>query len=113
MFSPNSLGLVLAVCVYAAAARQLLSDLYDNCEFTVDHTQYDLCPLFHSGVAKVRAELAPAVQSSYEISFGGSLGSHSGESGAEPQVSTADTRTFNGGKLADSCFSALQAHGFV
>jgi len=88
MFPPKSLGLVLAACVSAAAARQSLSNLRDHCEFTVDHRRYDLCPLFHDrgqgGVVNVRAELAPTAQLSYEISFGGPLSPQSGQE-AEPQ----------------------------
>jgi hypothetical protein len=91
MFPPKSLGLVLAACVYAATARQSLSNLYDDCEFTIDRIRYDLCPLFRrqDGVIKVRTELAPTTQPSYEISFGGPLNQQSGEE-AEPQVGTAD-----------------------
>ena len=94
MFPPKSLGLALTACVYAVAARQSLSNLYD-CEFTINRTRYDLCPLVHDrtqgGVVKVRAELAPNVHISYEISFGGPLNPQSGErEGAGPQVSTTD-----------------------
>ena len=92
MSLPKSLGLALAACVCVAAARQPSPNLYDNCEFTVDHSRYDLCPLFHDrgrgGVVKVLADLAPAIQLSYEMSFSGPLSSQSGEE-AEPQVRTA------------------------
>lgn len=95
MFPPKSLGLVLATCVYAAAARQSLSNLYDDCEFIVDQSRYDLCPLFHNsgrdGVVRVHAELAPAVQISYEISFGGPVSPQNGDSERdELQVRAAD-----------------------
>ena len=117
MFPPKSLGLTLAVCVSAAAAaaRQSLSNLRDDCEFTADRSRYDLCPLFHDrgqeGVVKVRAELAPNTQLLYEISFGGPLSVQSGEE-FEPQVRNG------GGYCAsrnetDGCFSVLREHGFV
>jgi len=93
MSLPKSLGLALAACVCVSATRQPLSSLYDNCEFTVDRSRYDLCPLFHDrgegAVVKVHAELIPTVQLSYEMSFGGPLSPQSGEE-AGPQVSTAD-----------------------
>lgn len=89
MFPPKSLGLLLAVGVYATATHQTLSNLYDACEFTVDRSRYDLCPLFHDRghdrVVKVRAELSPITQSYYEISFGGPLETQS-EGEVEPQV---------------------------
>jgi hypothetical protein len=116
MFPPQSLGLVLAACVYAAAARRSLSNLYDDCEFTVDRRRYDLCPLFYDrgqdGVVKVRTDLSPTTQPSYEMSFGGPLNPHNGEK-AEPQVRTAGRCSGSEGKWSDSCFSALQARGFV
>jgi len=93
MSPPKSLGLTLAACVYAVAARQSLSNPHGFCEFTVDHTRYDLCPLFHDrgqdGVVNVRAEPTPTTQLSYDISFGGPLAPQSGEE-AEPQVRTGE-----------------------
>jgi hypothetical protein len=92
MFPPKSLGLTLVACVYAAAAPQSLSNLYDGCEFTVDRSRYDLCPLFRGGqdgVAKIRTEPASTTQPSYEISFNGPLIPQSGEE-AEPQVRATD-----------------------
>jgi len=94
MSPSKSLGLALAACVYVAAARQPLPNLYDHCEFIADRSRYDLCPLFHDrgqgGVVKVPADLAPTTQLSYEISFNGPLSPQSGEE-AEPQVRTAHT----------------------
>lgn len=88
MLPSNFLGLLLAAGVYAAATHQTLSNLYDACEFTVDRSRYDLCPLFHDrgqdGVVTVRAELSPITQSYYEISFGGPLKTQS-EGEVEPQ----------------------------
>jgi len=114
---PKPIGLVLAACVCAAAAHRSLSNLYDNCEFTVDRSRYDLCPLFHDrgqgGVVKVLAELAPTVQLSYEMSFGGLVSLQSGEE-AGPQVRAAVAAVaLRERKWSDSFFSALQAHGFV
>lgn len=88
----KSLGVALAACVCVAATRQPLSTLSDGCEFTVDRSRYDLCPLIHyrgqGAVVKVHAELAPTLQLSYEMSFGGPLSPQSGEE-TEPQVRTA------------------------
>ena len=93
MSLPKSLGLALAACVSVAATRQPLSNLYDNCELTVHGSRYDLCPLFHDlgqgAVVIVHAELAPTVQLSYEMSFGGPLSPQSGEE-AGPQVRATD-----------------------
>ena len=97
MSLPKSLGLALAACLCVAAARQPLPNLYDHCEFTVDRSRYDLCPLFHDrgqgGVVKVPADLTPTTQLSYEMYFGGPLSPQSGE-GAGPQVRTADATGF-------------------
>lgn len=89
MFPPKSLGLVLSACVYAAATRQSLSNLHGACDITVDHTQYDLCPLFNDrqaqdGVVQVRGDFSPTIQTYYEISFSGPLNPKNGES-AESQ----------------------------
>lgn len=96
MFPPNSLGLTIAACVCVAAARQSLSNLHDDCEFTLDRSRYDLCPLFldrgQDRVVKVYAEPIPNTQLFYEISFGGPLRTQSGME-AEPQVSTGEGTT--------------------
>lgn len=116
MFLPKSLGLALLAYVYALEARVLLSNLHDNCEITVDGRRYDLCPLFHDReqdeVVKVHAELAPTIQLSYEMTFGGLLSPQSGEE-AGPQVRTRGARTLRERKWSDGCFSVLQAHWFV
>lgn len=93
MTIPKSLGLVLATCVLVATARQSISNLRDSCEVTVDHSGYDLCPLFYdrgqSRVLQVHAELGQTTQLHYEISFDGPLNTPSGE-GAGPQVRTGE-----------------------
>jgi hypothetical protein len=91
MFPAKSLGLALVVFVYATEARQSLSNLYDVCEFTVNHSRYDLCPLFYDrdrdGVVQVRAELSPTIQLYYEVSFSGPLTLITQSGGeVEPQV---------------------------
>ena len=120
MIPPKSLGLglVLAAYIHTAAARQSLSNPYQGCEFTVDRSRYDLCPLFHDrgqgGVVKVHAELAPTTQLYYEISFGGPLSPQRGED-AQPQVRTGEAATLHATNecRADSCSSVPQVHGFV
>lgn len=91
MFSPKSLWLALAACFGVAAARQPLSNFPDNCAFTTDRSQYDLCPLFldrgQNRILKVRADPTPNTQLLYEISFNGPLSAQGGEE-AEPRVST-------------------------
>jgi len=100
MFPPRylGLGLVLAACICATAAHQSLSNLYEGCEFTVDRSRYNLCPLFHDRaqgrVIKVNAEIPPTTQLSYEISFGGPLTPQSGEE-AQPQVRTGEAATLH------------------
>ena len=120
MFPPKFLGLAVVACVSVAAARQSLSNLRHDCEFTVDHSRYDLCPLFldrgQDRVVKVYAELTPNTQLSYEISFGVPLATQSGKE-AGTQVRTGGggrlPRRFCNPKWADNIFSVLQAHGFV
>ena len=93
MSPPKSLGLALAACFCVAAARQSLSNFPDDCAFTVDRSQYNLCPLFldrgQNRVVKVHADLTPNTQLLYEISFNGPLSAQSGEEAErEPRVST-------------------------
>lgn len=91
MFPLKSLGLVLAAYIYAVAARRSLSNLYDRCDFTVDHSRYNLCPLFHDrgqdGAVRIHAGLEPDTH--LEITFGDPVRLWSGEED-EPQVRTGD-----------------------
>ena len=104
MLPPMSLGLALAVSVYAAAARQSISNPHGACEVTVDHSRYDLCPLFYDQgqdrVVQVRAELSPTTQLHYEISFGRPLNTRSGDE-TEPQVRTGKFTALRERKWAD------------
>lgn len=94
MLPSKSLGLALAVYVYAAAAHQSLPNPHVDCEFSVYRSRYDLCPLFldrgqDPRLVTVHAELMKNTHLFYEISFGGLLKAQSGEE-AEPQVSTGE-----------------------
>jgi len=94
MFPLKSLGLVLTACIYATATRQSSSNLRDDCEFTLDGSRYDLCPLFRDrgqdGVVNVRAE---SIDLLYGMSFGARI-----REVAEPRVSAGECTVFYGRK---------------
>lgn len=92
------LGLVLAAGACTATAHKSLSNLYDACELTLDHSRYDLCPIFNDrgqdGIVRVRAEISPNTQAYYEISFGGPLSARIEEE-VEPKVRPGDRERCN------------------
>lgn len=109
----KSLGLVLTACVCAVATRQSLSNLHGDCEFTLDGSRYDLCPLFHDrghdeGI-NIHVELISKVYLLYETSFGEPPSAQSGEE-PEPQVSAGSVHRFMDENEVDSCFSVLRKH---